>query len=114
MGRKSRNKGVRYEREIASLLRNEYGWENERRGQQYSGANGDADVLGLPGIHIECKHQEQLKIYDWMDQAKRDARDGEIPAVFFRKNYCENLVVLRLDDFMRMYAESGLFEEAED
>lgn len=45
----SRTKGAAGERELASKLR-EYGFE-ARRGQQYSGANGDADVVGLPQIH---------------------------------------------------------------
>ena len=80
----SRAKGKRFELTLARMLRAD-GYE-ARRGQQFSGANGDADVVGLPGIHIEAKHAEQFRIYDWMDQAKRDARDGELPAVFFKKN----------------------------
>lgn len=47
----SREKGKRGELELAKLLR-DCGFDT-RRGQQYSGANGDADVVGLPGIHIE-------------------------------------------------------------
>lgn len=80
----SRNKGAKGERELAKVLR-QYGYDC-RRGQQYSGANGDADVVGLPGIHIECKRVERLNIQDAVDQAKRDKRDDEIPAVFHRKN----------------------------
>ena len=47
----SRAKGADGEREIASILR-DYGYD-ARRGQQYCGANGDADVTGLPGIHAD-------------------------------------------------------------
>lgn len=97
----SRNKGAAGERELAAKLR-EYGY-NCRRGQQYSGANGDADVVGLPGVHIECKRVEKLNLYDAMAQAVRDAKDDETPAVFHRKNNKEWLVTLRLDDFMKMY-----------
>ena len=50
----SKAKGARFERLLASKLR-DYGYD-ARRGQQYCGANGDADVIGLPGIHIEDKH----------------------------------------------------------
>ena len=50
----SREKGKRFERKLASILKNDYGYDC-RRGQQYCGANGDADVIGLPGIHIEAK-----------------------------------------------------------
>lgn len=97
----SRNKGAAGERELAAKLR-EYGYDC-RRGQQYSGANGDADVVGLPGVHIECKRVEKLNLYDAMAQAVRDAKDGETPAVFHRKNNREWLVTLRLGDFMNMY-----------
>ena len=97
----SRSKGARGERELAGILR-DYGYPC-RRGQQYSGANGDADVVGLPGVHIEVKRRERLEIYTAIAQAAHDAREGETPAVFHRKNDCEWLVTLRLDDFMKMY-----------
>ena len=100
----SKDKGKRYERELAADLR-EYGYDT-RRSVQYCGNTGEAaDVIGLPYIHIEAKHQEQLRIYDWMAQAVRDARDGNIPAVFFRRNKHKTLVCLRFDDFMTIYNE---------
>ena len=40
----ARRRGAAYEREIAHDLK-ERGYD-ARRGQQYSGANGDADVVG--------------------------------------------------------------------
>lgn len=97
----SRNKGAVGERELAAKL-SEYGYKC-RRGQQYSGANGDADVVGLPGVHIECKRVEKLNLYDAMSQAARDAKDSETPVVFHRKNNKGWLVTLRLDDYMKMY-----------
>lgn len=105
----SRQKGARGERELAKKLR-EYGFDS-RRGQQYSGANGDPDVVGLPGVHIECKRVEKLNIEDAMAQARHDRKENEIAAVFHRKNNCEWLVTMRLDDFMTMYSESGWLNE---
>lgn len=99
----SRSKGARGERELAGILRG-YGYPC-RRGQQYSGANGDADVIGLPGVHIEVKRRERLDIYAAVGQAVRDAKENEIPTVFHRKNDCEWLVTMRLDDYMKMYGE---------
>lgn len=98
----SKQKGARFERTLANILKKDYGYD-ARRGQQYCGANGDADVVGLPGIHIEAKHQERMQLYDWMAQAKSDAKDGEIPAVFHKKNNCEILVTVPLDEFMKIY-----------
>ena len=103
----SKDKGAKFEREVAAMLKG-HGF-NARRGQQYSGANGDADVVGLPGIHIEAKHCEKLKPYDWMEQAKHDAKTEEIPIVVFKKNRHEVLVQMRFEDFMKMYKEGGMF-----
>ena len=97
----SRAKGAEGEREIARILRG-YGYEC-RRGQQYSGANGDADVVGLPGIHIECKRVERLNISDAMAQSVADARIGEKPAVFHRKNCEPWKVTMLLEDWMKLY-----------
>lgn len=99
----SREKGARYERELAGQFR-EYGYD-ARRGQQYSGANGDADVVGLPGLHIEAKRREKMQLYDWMAQSVRDARAGELPVVMHRASRCETLVTMRLPDFMQLYSE---------
>ena len=71
--------------------------------EQYCGSNGDADVVGLPGIHIECKRVEKLNIYDAVEQSKNDARTGEMPVVMHRKNRKEWLVTMPLDDWMELY-----------
>lgn len=99
----SKQKGARGERELSSKLK-EYGYET-RRGQQYCGANGDADVVGLPGIHIECKRVERLNLYDAMSQAKSDAKNNEIPTVFHRKDRCKWLVTMELEDWIKLYRE---------
>lgn len=102
----SRQKGAAGERELAKVLRS-HGFET-RRGQQYCGSNGDADVVGLPGVHIECKRVERLNLEDAMAQSRADAREGEIPVVMHRKNNCKWLVTLSLDDFMNIYKETDL------
>lgn len=99
----SRNKGKRFERALAGMLRAQ-GYPC-RRGQQYSGANGDADVVGLPGLHIEAKAVERLNLYDAMAQARRDARAGELPAVMHKRNHCAVLVTMQLDDWIQLYRE---------
>lgn len=97
----SRNKGKVGERELANKLRT-FGYD-ARRGQQYCGISGDADVIGLPGIHIECKRVEKLNIDNAMEQSVNDAKYGEMPAVFHRKNGKQWLVTMSLLDWMDLY-----------
>lgn len=75
-----------------------------RDSDQFCGNTGHAaDVEGVPGVHIEGKHQEQLRLYEWIEQAERDAAgSGKIPAVHRRKNRRESLVTLRLNDFIEL------------
>lgn len=106
----SRQKGAAGERELAKVLR-DYGYEC-RRGQQYCGSNGDADVVGLPGIHIECKRVEKLNIQNALCQAQNDAKPGEMPAVFHRRNREPWKVTVDLEDFMKLYEAAGeLFQK---
>ena len=98
----SRAKGAAGERELAKTLQ-KYGYD-ARRGQQYCGANGDADVVGLPDIHIECKRVERLNIDAAMAQSMRDAETkGETPTVWHRRNNGPWMVTMMLGDWMEMY-----------
>ena len=100
----SKQKGARFERQLASKLR-EHGYD-ARRTAQYCGNTGEAaDVIGLPGLHIEAKHQETMRLYDWIAQAKRDAKGQKLPAVFHKKNNSTILVTMEFDDFMEIYRE---------
>lgn len=83
----SNRKGKTGERDLAEKLR-AYGYE-ARRGVQYSGLTGAADVVGLPGIHIEVKRYKTItdsQLQEALRQAIRDARPNEIPAVFYRED----------------------------
>ena len=101
----SRQKGKRGELEVARLCR-AHGCDC-RRTAQYCGNTGEAaDVVGLPGIHIEVKRVQRLNLEDAMSQAKRDAKPGELPSVFHRKNNCEWLVTMRAEDWFQIYVEA--------
>ena len=97
----SRNKGKRGELEIAHKLQ-KYGYD-ARRSQQYAGINNDADVVGLPGVHLEVKRVEKLNIDNAMEQAIRDKREGEKPVVMHRRNNKPWLVTMPLDEWMELY-----------
>lgn len=116
IGRKSKNKGKTGERELANKLK-EYGFDNVRRSVQYNGKqqDGQPDLVGLDGIHVECKRVEKLNIYNAIDQAKRDCScecldekirfEDNLPTVFHRKNNHEWLVTMALDDWVQIYRE---------
>lgn len=87
---------------MAKKLR-DYGY-NCRRGQQYNGLDGE-DVIGLAYIHIECKRVQKLNIDEALQQAKRDCKINQIPAVFHRKNGEKWKVTMELDDWIKLYNE---------
>ena len=105
VGRKSRRKGKVGEREISHILQ-ERGYD-AHRGQQFCGANGDADVVGLPGVHLEVKRVERLNIVNAMEQSKSDASENEIPVVVHRRNGQEWLLTMRFTDYLDMYERSN-------
>lgn len=102
----SKTKGKAGELELVKKFK-EYGYET-RRSVQYNGKaeEGQPDLVGLPYVHVECKRTEKLKLYDAVDQAKRDASGTpDLPVVFHRKNHCEWLAIMPMDAFMELYSE---------
>ena len=111
MGKASRDKGKRGERMLARFLR-EHGYDC-RRTSQYCGNTGDAsDVIGLPGMHIECKFVERLDIRGALQQAIHDAKPELIPILFHKRSREEWLVTIRAEDFMKIYPEWEASQEA--
>ena len=96
----SRDKGKRGERELANQL-TELGYTS-RRGVQYKGGSDSPDVVGLQGIHIECKRVEKLNIDTAMEQSMRDA-GNDVPVVIHRRNRTPWKVTMLLTDFIEMY-----------
>ena len=98
----SKAKGKRGELEFARLCR-EQGYDC-RRTAQYCGNTGEAaDVVGLPGIHVEVKRVERLNLEEAMNQARRDAKPGRKPMVAHRRNDCEWMVSMRVGDWFELY-----------
>lgn len=106
MGSSQQRKGAAGERELAAVLQ-EHGFCCSRGGSLTFGEV--PDVVGLPGIHIECKRVERLNVPEAMEQAVRDSermQDG-IPALFHRRNRKPWLVTMRLEDWMVFYVRSN-------
>lgn len=97
----SKQKGNRGEREFSNLCK-QHGYETHRT-QQYCGKAGDSDVTGIPGLHIEVKRVEKLNIYNAIEQAVSDKKDGEVPIVAHRKDRKEWLITMRFSDWIELY-----------
>lgn len=105
MSKSQREKGARAERAVATIYR-EHGFEVARVPNS-GGLDTKGDVLGIPGVHCEVKHNEALNIWKSLLQAEAEAPAGCIPAVHFRRNRSGFYVALPLDDFI------GLLKEAQ-
>lgn len=100
-GKASREKGKRGELELVHLLRDFYGYP-VRRGYVFQ---HESDLVGLPGVHVECKRKEKINIYTDYKQAVREAekRSDGVPVVFHRRSNEDWLVIMGLSDFMDFY-----------
>lgn len=98
----SNSKGKRGEREWRDELRAQ-GYLKARRGQQFCGANGDADVVceELSQFHFEVKRTETLSVYKAWEQAVRDGT-GKTPIVAHRRNDHPWLVIMSSDAFFEL------------
>lgn len=103
VGKRSRNKGKRGELAFANLCK-ACGYKNARRTAQYNGKGGPADVVGLPGIHIEVKNVERMELWKWIEQAINDSlKTRNIPIVAHTKNRHGWLVTMRVEDWFKLY-----------
>ena len=98
-GKKSRSKGQRGEREVASILNERLGLESKRNLAQYQ--EGGFDLIGIPDYAIEVKRCEKISVEKWWDQSKEQAEEvGLVPLLFYRKNNQEWKVVMDIKEIM--------------
>ena len=105
MGAMARRKGQAGERELAAVL-SAMGLPSHRTGQTV-GIDGVPDVQTIPGVHIECKRTEAIRIHDAMSQARCDAMAGTIPVVCHRRNHDRWLLTVALADLPGFRTDRG-------
>lgn len=104
MGKMSRDKGKRAEREAAKELSRILG-KDVSRAQQYKGGEHSADLANTGNLHIEVKRTERFNLYDALEQADRDCGDGQIPVVLHRKNRKRWACIIYLEDINDLVLE---------
>lgn len=106
-GKSSRDKGMRAERAIIALLQPcvDRAYVGSRvvaaptleRNLEQSRAGG-CDIIGLPWIAIEVKHQETLQLASWWLQTLSQARkNNAIPCLIYRQNRVSWKAVVELE-----------------
>lgn len=105
IGKSSKARGKRGELSLVHALR-DAGFTEARRTAQYCGKAGTSDVVGIEGLHVEVKNQERLNIWSALAQSQRDTEadgNGDISAVFFKRNRSGWYVALPLPNFIKLY-----------
>ena len=117
MGKLSRDKGKRGERQWRDMLR-EFGFLKAYRSQQFrgkapDGSSGDVQCPELPSIHWEVKNVERLNLWAAMAQVLADRPEGKIPVVAHTKNNHGFLVTLPAEDFLNILRRSDLVQSTQ-
>lgn len=103
-GKSSKRKGKAFERKIASILSRRFNTNVQR--VPCSGAldGWEGDLRDLSGVLKnfvwECKHQERINIWQCLRQSQAQASCGRTPILVFTKNYEDNYISMKLEDFM--------------
>lgn len=105
-----KQKGDRFERELADYLRDRVGLADCHRVPLSGGGVGvgraTGDLEGTPLISIEAKAVQNLSVREALRQSKRNASPGDLPVVINRRNRestDDAVVSLRLTDFCDLY-----------
>ena len=102
MGSMSKRKGAAGEREAAEKL-NEVLGTRFHRGRQYHGGPESPDLAGdLPGLHVEVKRCERLRLYEALTQARQDASVTQVAAVMHRANGKPWVIAVQVEDLIRL------------
>jgi hypothetical protein len=83
-GRKSRNKGRRWEQDVARRMRAIFTSEEIRRGWQSREGDDEPDVVGVPHFWVECKRQKRTNFRAALRQARGDSPEDLLPLAVCR------------------------------
>ena len=113
IGKSSRQKGARGEREVCKALKEAFPGEDFRRGYQRRVHTDEPDVVGPPWFKFwpECKNAKAPNILKAYHQAN-DETDGRPPLVFSKKTHDPSgwLVTMNMDTFLDLLKKAKLDE----
>jgi Holliday junction resolvase len=126
LGRRSKNKGSNYERQIEKDFEKWSGAEwvrtpssggfakNKQTAESFRGDIVPADRTKITAIHIECKNQKTWALPAWLKQAQTDTENnGKTPLLVFHKyGTSDDYVCLRLRDLFALVPPENIFKES--
>lgn len=73
-----------------------------RNDQTFIGGKENPDI-SLPGLHLEVKRVEALRLAEALNQAEADAAPGTLPVVMHRRNRGQWVALMALNSFLTLY-----------
>ena len=98
MSKMQRTKGSAFERDIVNDLKTK-GFAAARNLDQTRDGGGD---INLPTYLFECKRYAKIRVYEWLDQATKAAKEHQMPVVVARGDNRKAIAILYWDDFLGM------------
>lgn len=103
-----RQKGKRFEREIAALYRH-HDIDDTAQAMPMSGGMEfhKGDILKKKDHEYvdECKNQETVKLWEWWEQAKRQVFGMQRPVLHIKRNLTEPITVMSTETYFQMRRE---------
>lgn len=106
MGRAQRDRGARFEREVAAMAR-DAGFADAARTSDGRHQRTRGDIAGVPGVSIEAKRTEAFSIRAAWAQACDQAGATDLPVVATRWDGGPALAVLPLDELLALLKHRG-------
>lgn len=95
-GKKSHNKGKRFELQVAKAF------GTERIGLQGKFDEDHSDVKHHE-LFIQCKSRKELSIYNWYDKTVEETPEHKTPIVVVKANMKRPLAIIDLEEFIEIY-----------
>ena len=112
MANNQKRKGDEWERNLADWFTKKLGISVMRSlytsDPMVRKGKGNSDLIGTPQLAVEAKRTETFEVHKMMAQARRNAGKNEMPCVIHRRSRQsieDAHVVMRLDDFTRIYRD---------
>lgn len=107
MGRAQREKGKRWEREVARLYRESVGagkrtgW-HQSHGLEVADVSVPLQVGNWVGVWNECKHGKKVNMRAALAQALQVCPANQLPIAVCKDDREDPVVVLRLEDWLKL------------